>query len=131
MSDEEKQKYQTLQPRKGASIQMIREDYYTRLKNSLTEELGINFTAYQATPKAQRKARLYQKQLETRPEMSWSGDSATVEDLPTKRQENGGIDPTAAVKNTVIDLMTKAQSKGIQMTHGEAHKMAMKMHGLG
>lgn len=120
---------------------MEHNQYYHKLKTLLEQKnknviniseegLGINFSGYEANPKAQRKARVYQKQLETRPEMSWSGDSATVQDLPTTKQANGGIDPVAAVKNTVIKLMTAAQSKGIEMTHGEAHKMAMKMHGL-
>jgi len=109
---------------------MDHNKYYDRLKTVLNEELGINFRGYQANKTAQRKGRLYQKQLQTRPEMSWSGDSATVEDLPAKRQSDGGVDPTAAVKNKVIELMTKAQSQGIQMTHGEAHRMAMKMQGL-
>jgi hypothetical protein len=120
---------------------MEHNQYYHKLKTLLEQKnknviniseegLGINFSGYEANPKAQRKARVYQKQLETRPEMSWSADSATVQDLPTTKQANGGIDPVAAVKNTVIKLMTDAQSKGIEMTHGEAHKMAMKMHGL-
>ena len=106
---------------------MKQEEYYQRLNARLNEELGVNFAAYASNPKAHRKARLYQKQLETRPDMSWSGDS-TVEapDLAPPSAERSA-DPEGFVKAQVIDLMTKAQEKGIEMTHGEAHKIATDM----
>ena len=106
---------------------MDHNKYYDRLNKMLNENLGVNFSAYKADPKSHRKARLYAKQLETRPEMSWSGDS-TVEapDLP-KQSGSNDIDAEAFVKARVIDMMSKAQEKGIEMTHGEAHKIASDM----
>jgi hypothetical protein len=105
----------------------ISKEYY----NKLDEALGVNLDAYGRNKKGKKRARRFLERQESHPHSSWSGDSSSVEDLPTERQADGGIDPAAAVKNTVIDLMSKAQTKGIQMTHGEAHRMAMKIHGLG
>lgn len=94
--------------------------------NFISENLGVNLRGYKATKKDQRKGRLYQKQLETRPEMSWSGDSASVPDLPkADNQAKSGVDPETFVKQHVINMMTNAQEKGIKMTHGQAHSAAL------
>jgi len=91
----------------------------------ISENLGVNLRGYQASKKAQRKGRLYQKQLETRPEMSWSGDTATVPDLPAINKPSNGVNPETFVKQHVIKLMTQAQEKGVKMTHGQAHRAAL------
>lgn len=104
----------------------MQESYHDRLMARINEELSVELRAYNPTRRAQRKGRLYKKQLATRPEMSWSGDSATVEDLPGSQTPHGsGVDPETFVKHQVIKLMTQAQEQGVKMTHGQAHKMAV------
>lgn len=103
----------------------MQESYYNRLSSKLDEAIGIEQSAYGFDPKGGRKTYRLGKRFEQEPMVSWSGDSATVEDLPAEpSQEKPDTDAEAFVKKHVMDLMSAAQEKGIEMTHGEAHKIA-------
>ena len=103
----------------------MQESYYNRLSTKLDEAMGIEQSAYGFTPKGGSKVRRLAKRYEQEPMVSWSGDSATVEDLPAEpSQDMHATDAEAFVKKHVMDLMSAAQEKGIEMTHGEAHKIA-------
>jgi hypothetical protein len=104
---------------------MEHNKYYDRLKAVLNENEGINQAAYGYTPKGGSKARRVANRFKTEPMVSWSGDSANVEDLPEEEPSmEHGTDSETFVKKHVMDLMTAAQEKGIEMTHGEAHRIA-------
>ena len=103
----------------------MQESYYNRLSSKLDEAMGIEQSAYGFNPKGGRKVHRLAKRFEQEPMVSWSGDSATVEDLPAEpSQDMHATDAEAFVKKHVMDLMSAAQEKGIEMTHGEAHKIA-------
>ena len=95
------------------------------IRGILNEELGINREAYAKRGKGPKALRAAKESLKSG---GWGADSNTVEDLPREHMSRkGGVDPVSFVKNKVIDLMSDAQRKGVEMTHGEAHQLATHM----